>query len=158
CRRNAPESSRILDSHKVYYGKIWLGGNAAPGRCAATRHGALLPLVMIADELIEQPHAEAGSPAAIDLAVDRRHCSAGDVEMRPRLSFLDEARQKLRGRDRTAPFAAGILDVGDIGVDHFVVFRSKRQTPQFLSSDVAGLGQPFGELVVVAEQPGVLLT
>src|SRR6478609_8831117 len=113
--------------------------------------------VMKIYQSVEQPDAEARSPAPVDLAVDRRHGRASDVEMRPRGAVLDEALQELRGRNRPAPLSAGVLHVGDFRVDHLVVFRSERQTPQSLAGDVAGVDQPLRKLVVVAEQASMLL-
>src|SRR5262249_8489406 len=131
--------SDVIDSHKIYYGKF----------------GSAL-LVMLPHEPVEQPHAEARSPAPIDLAIGRRKSSASDIEMRPCHSVLDEALEELRGGNRAAPFATSVLYVGDLGVDHLVVFRSERQTPQPLACDLAGLEQTAGKLLVVAEQPGML--
>src|SRR5262245_3807418 len=126
------------------------------GRVAnATRSS--VTLVVIGDKLVEQPDAKSRSPASIDLAVDRRHCRAGDVEMRPWRSVLDEALEELRRRDRAAPLAARVLHVGDFRVDHLVVFRTERQAPQLLAGRVARFDQPGGKLIVVAEEARVFL-
>src|SRR5215831_13593705 len=88
-------------------------------RCSRRCRHALL--VMLTHQPVEQPHAESRSPAPIDLAVGRRKSSASDIEMRPCRSLLDEALEELRGRDRAAPFAAGVLYVSNLGIDHLVV-------------------------------------
>ncbi len=66
-------------------------------RWVANASPSSVPLVAIGNQPVEQPHAKSRSPASIDLAVDRRHRRAGDVEMRPRRSVLDEALKELRG-------------------------------------------------------------
>src|SRR6516225_6249727 len=114
-------------------------------------------LVMLTHQPVEQPYAESISPAPIDLAIGRRKSSASDIEMRPCRSLLDEALEELRRRDRASPFAAGVLYVGDLGIDHLVVLRSERQTPQLLACDLAGIEQTAGKLLVVGEQPSMLL-
>src|SRR4029079_7536257 len=112
------------------------------------RAGPSTPLILVGDQPVEQPYAEARSPAAIDLAVDRRHGGAGNVEMRPGRSFLDEALQELRGGDRAAPLAARVLHVGDFRVDHLVVFRPERQAPPFLACGGDGRDTSRGQLDV----------
>src|SRR3990172_12155641 len=117
----------------------------------------LTALVVVGNQPVEQSHAEPRSPAPIDLAVDRRHGGAGDVEMRPGSPLLDEALEELRGGDRPAPLPSRVLHVGDLRVDHLVVFRPERQPPQFLSRDAARPGYLVRELIVVAEEPSMLL-
>src|SRR5262245_18675041 len=134
--------SQLRDSHKVYYGKL----PDEPIALGRERNPPSVTLVVIGDQPVEQPDAKSRSPASIDLAVDRRHCRAGDVEMRPRRSVLDEALEELRGRDRAAPLAARVLHVGDFRVDHLVVFRTERQAPQLLAGRVARFDQPGGKL------------
>ena len=79
---------------------------------------------------------------------------AGDVEMRPR-RFVDEALQELCRGDRARVAAAGILHVGEFGIDQLVVFGPERHAPDPLAGGLAGLGQALGQLVVVGEQSGV---
>ena len=81
---------------------------------------------------------------------------AGNVEMRPR-RLVDEALQQLRGGDRAAVAAAGVLHVGELRIDHLVVFGPERHAPHPLAGLLAGLRQPLGELVVVGEQAGIFL-
>src|SRR5262245_22500864 len=76
--------------------------------------------------------------------------------MRPR-RLVDEPLQQLRGRDGTAVPPAGILHVGKFRIDHLVVFRSERHTPDPLADLVADLKEPLGELFVIGEQTGVFL-
>src|SRR5262245_55311940 len=113
---------------------------------ASAREHSLMLLVVIAHQAIEQPDTKSRSPAPIDLALRRRQSSACDVEMSPGRSVLDEALEKLCGRDRAAPFATGVLHVGDLRVDHLVVFRSKRQPPKSLACHLASIEQAAGKL------------
>src|SRR6266851_1420548 len=114
-------------------------------------------LVVIAHELIEQPHAPARAPALVDLGLRRAERGAGDVEMRPR-RLADEALQHLRRRDRAAPPSAGVLHVREFRVDHLVVFGPERHAPHPLAGLLAGLAQPLREAVLIGEQTGIFLT
>ncbi len=53
--------------------------------------------------------------------------------------------------------AAGIFHVGELRVDHFVIGRAERQTPQLFAGRLAGGKQPIAQFIVIGEQPGVLL-
>ena len=53
--------------------------------------------------------------------------------------------------------AGDVLDVGGVAVDRPVVGVVERQAPQFLANRLAGGGQPLGQLVVVGEEPGMLV-
>ena len=53
---------------------------------------------MIGNEPVEQPDAEPGAPALIDLACRRTHPGARDIQMCPWRGF-DEALEELRGGD-----------------------------------------------------------
>ena len=53
--------------------------------------------------------------------------------------------------------AGDVLDVGGVAVDRAVVGVGERQPPQLLADRLAGRDQPLGELVVVGEQPGMLV-
>src|SRR3546814_8025175 len=87
-------------------------------------------------------------------------CSSDlDVEVSPRRAVLDEALQELRGGDRAAgPPATDVLHVGDVAVDLLVVLAAERQAPQRLANRLAGGSELRRQLVVVAEQAGVLVT
>src|SRR5207237_2738100 len=90
-----------------------------PATCFADGRTALpsfFGFVMIGHQPLQQANAVARAPAVIDVGLRRPHRGAGDVEMRPR-RVVDEALQELRGGDRTAVTAAGILHVGKLRID-----------------------------------------
>ena len=82
----------------------------------------------VADQPVEQANAVARTPAVVDVGLRRAHRGPGDVEMRPR-RVVDETLQELRRGDRTAVAPAGILHVGELRVDHLVVFGTERHAP-----------------------------
>src|SRR5215471_10449009 len=75
------------------------------------------------------------SPAPVGVALRRAHRGSSDVEMRP-MRLADEALQQLRGGDRAAEAAAGILHVGELGIDHLVVFGPKWHPPDPLAGSL----------------------
>src|SRR6202012_5614640 len=85
-------------------------------------------LVIFRHQPVEQANTEAGAPALVDLVLRRAHCGAGDVEMRP-WRAVDKALQELRSGDRATVSAAGVLHVGELGIDQLVVFRRERDEP-----------------------------
>src|SRR5262245_66215860 len=85
-------------------------------------------LVVFGHQPVQQAHAEAGAPAAVDLALRRAHGSAGDVEMRP-WRLVDETLQQLRRRNGAAMAPTGILHVCDFRIAYLVVFRPARHSP-----------------------------
>src|SRR5262249_39255215 len=73
------------------------------------------------DQVVQQPHPPARPPALVDVGLRRAHAGAGDVQVGPR-GLGDESLQELGGGDRAGVAAAGILYVGELGVDELVVF------------------------------------
>ena len=57
---------------------------------------------------------------------------AGDVEVDPG-GFVGEDVQELGCGAGSAPAAAGVFDVGDVGADLLVVFVAKGQTPDLFA-------------------------
>ena len=56
---------------------------------------------------------------------------------------LDEALEELRRGDGAGIGAADILHIGDLGADHLVIERIKRQPPHPLAGIAARVAQPF---------------
>src|SRR5688500_14485649 len=95
------------------------------------RSTARLFLVIIRYQPVKQPYAEAGAPALIDVGLGRSHAGAGDVEMGP-WGFIDETLEELCRGNRARVTAAGVLHVGEFGIDQLVVFGTKRHAPDAL--------------------------
>src|SRR6266571_1564812 len=95
---------------------------------------------MIPDQPVEQPHAPAGTPARIDVGWRRPERGAGDVEMRSG-RLVDEALQELRRGDRSGVAPAGVLHVGEFGIDQLVVIGAERHAPYPLAGRGARLQQ-----------------
>src|SRR5262249_59572499 len=76
--------------------------------------------------------------------------------MRP-WRLVDETLQQLRRCNGAAIAPTGILHVGELRIDHLVVFRPKRHSPYPLTDFVADLDEPFGELVVIGAQTGIFM-
>ena len=68
--------------------------------------------------------------------------------MRPALAF-GEARQEAAGGDRAGPAAADVVDVGEGGIEHALVFVPQRQLPGAVERGLAGIQQFAGEVVVL---------
>ena len=75
--------------------------------------------------------------------------------MRPR-RVLHEGLQEGRRRTGARPTSAQVLDVGVLGLDHFVVGLIEWHTPHLLPCRRSRSEQIVGEFVVVDEQPSVL--
>src|SRR5882757_6573889 len=116
-------------------------------------------LVIFGDPRVEQAHA-IGRGALLRRAVAFvRPGHAGNVEMGPGDALLHEALQELRRRDRAGIAAVrDVPHVGDVGVDHLVVFRPERQAPQLLADPRPRRAQLVRQRCVVAEQAGALVT
>ena len=69
---------------------------------------------------------------------------------------VDETLEELRRGDRAAMAAAGVLHVGELGIDQLVVFGAERQAPDLFPAFDAGGQQPLGKLVIVGEHAGML--
>ena len=86
----------------------------------AGNNGERSTLVIFGDQAVEQPDAPTRSPGLVDLVRRRTHRRAGDVEMRPG-RIVDEALEELRRGDRAGVSPAGVLHVGEFGIDQLVV-------------------------------------
>src|SRR5690606_5153341 len=96
------------------------------------------------------------TPAAVEIVLQRAHAGTGDVKMCPGRA-VDEALQELRGGYRAAITPAGVLHVGELGIDQLVVGRIERQTPDALAGRDARFRQAVAKLVIVREQAGIFL-
>src|SRR6202020_1928992 len=99
---------------------------------------------MLAHQLIEQIDAPARAPAGDHgflLAV--LPGDTGDIQMRPYRAALDETFEELRGGDRAGIGAADILHIGNLGADHLVISRIKRQPPYTLAGMTPRFTQSF---------------
>src|SRR5215472_16805246 len=114
-------------------------------------------LVVLRDEAVEEADAEGRRTLWHGRRVLLRPGRAGDVEMRPR-HLVDEALQELRRGDAAgiAP-AADVLDICGIAVAVAVVGIGERHAPELLADLLAGGEETIGELVVVGEEPGMLM-
>ena len=97
-------------------------------------------LVAGVDEAVEEADTEARGPAVVGFGLRRIHRGPGDVEMDPG-HVLDEALDELGAGDGAGSPAAGILDVGDLGIHRLVVFLAERHPPHGLASRDAGRDQ-----------------
>src|SRR5208282_1506224 len=117
---------------------------------------ATLIFVGVGHKTIQKANSPARTPGLIDVRGRRAHRRPRDVDMRPRSLFY-ESLQELRCGDRAAVAAAGILHVGELGVDQLVVSRAEGHAPDLLARRLASGGEPFGKFVVVGEEPGNLM-
>src|SRR5215469_14794670 len=82
--------------------------------------------------------------------------SAGDVQMQPG-SIFGKLLEEHGGGNCSAPAAAGVDNIGDVGPDAFFVFLVERQSPHFLARL---LQRPFEELihfVIVGEYASIYI-
>ena len=77
--------------------------------------------------------------------------------MRPWCVVGDEALKELRGGDRACVAPAGILHVGEFGIDQLVVIGAERHAPYPLARRGACLQQALRQPLVVREQSGMLV-
>src|SRR6516162_9103714 len=86
---------------------------------------ALLPLVVLRDELVEEPDAERGGAFWHRRGIFRGPSHARDVEMRPG-DIVDKALEKLRAEHASpSPNAADIFPIGRVAVDLAVIALGK---------------------------------
>src|SRR3546814_5094454 len=103
------------------------------------------------------PHAIAGRALVPRGTRFRRPHHARDVEMRPFHALVDKALDELRGGDRSAIARAGILDVGDLAVDHLVIGIAQRKPPDLIAGRLTRRRQLPRQAVVIGEQPGIFM-
>src|SRR4051812_48307601 len=101
------------------------------------RHSSESPLVVIPDQPVEEPYAEARAPGSVDLGLRGIERSAGNVEVGPG-RFLDESLDELGAGNGAAMTAAGILHVGEPGIDQLVIVGAERHSPDALARRLAG--------------------
>src|SRR6185369_10293103 len=78
-------------------------------------------------------------------------CSAGYIEMGPRI-IANKLFQESCRSDRSCSFPTKILNICYVALYHLCVIFIEGQWPEFLSSSLAGCGQLFKKLIVIAEQ------
>src|SRR5207244_4278133 len=97
----------------------------------------------------ERAHRDARSPTGGVPIVGLTAGGAGDVQMGPR-PVADEFLQEEPGGEGAATAAAGVLDVGDLGVDLLAVVARQREGPDAFTRSAGGGTHLFGPAVVVA--------
>src|SRR5947207_5535721 len=116
-----------------------------------------LLLIMVGDKAVEQADAKGGGAFRHGRRVLFGPGDPGDVEMRPG-HIVDETLDELGADNAAGAAVAGdVLDVGGIAVDRPVVAVAERQPPDRLADGLASGDQPLGQLVVVGEEPGILM-
>src|SRR4051794_28602238 len=79
----------------------------------------------------------------------------GYVEVSP-FCFVDELLNEHRSHDRSRLAAgADVLDIGDVGLDLFAVFRPDWQLPKTLACITSTFNDPVDERLIIPHDPGV---
>ena len=81
----------------------------------------------------------------------------GDIEVHPG-GATDELLEELRRRDGSPPFAADILEIGDMALELLFIIVVERQAPRSFASLPAGGQQVMTKVIVITEEPGDLGT
>src|SRR5258708_19229175 len=113
-------------------------------------------LVIFGNKPVQQPYAETGAPAPIDLVLRRAHRCSRNVKMGPG-RLVDKALQQLRRRNSTPVPATRVLHVGEFRVDHLVVFWPEWHPPDPLADFFANVAKPLRAPSLLAEPPPLFL-
>src|SRR5437660_7844078 len=83
-------------------------------------------------EFREQPHADRGRSLGVTGAFAFEIGGPGDVEVHPR-EAVHELTQEPRAGNRASRATAGVLDVGDVGLEQLPIVVPQRQRPAALA-------------------------
>src|SRR5439155_23191146 len=103
------------------------------------------------DHLHGRAHRDARSPAGGVPIVGVAAGGTGNVQVGP-WPVADELLQEEAGGERTATAAAGVLDVGDLGVDVLAVIARQREGPDPFTRSASGGLHLLDPAVVVAHE------
>ena len=143
-----PHGARELLSRRVAWARRWHGAVHASPRASGRGPPATRRAAALLDEREEREDAVTRRPLGVpaDGPVGRR--GAGDVRVDPVLRLADELAEEERGRDRSAPAIARVLQVGDVALQLLLQLLEERHAPHLLARLLHRGGELLGGLLV----------
>src|SRR2546421_197104 len=103
-------------------------------------------------ELGEEPDADRRWTFGVTRAFAFEIGGSGDVEVHPRKA-VHELAQEPRAGNRAGRTAAGVLDVGDVGLEQLPIIVPQRQRPAALAGTLPGIAYLGKQCLIVAHHP-----